>query len=332
MNVADLVRRAHELHAEQRDVEAVRCLKLVLAAEPQHEGALYLAGHIALANGDYPTGLPLYEIRHGHKDRERWGSGRYAGRSQWDGKPSLKRLLLWAEQGHGDSIQMLRYLPMVRRRCSNVILEVQPELVRLCEVNRLATTIVEAEYTTERLERFDMQCGLMSLPFVLGTTLASIPSHVPYLRPPLLTTRTALPDGPRIGLVWKSNQNSTKPLAARSLTDEQIKPLTDEFNFVSLQLEHNYWRDWADTATIVRQLDLVITTDTGIAHLAGAMGKPTWLMLPVNCDWRWLQTRTDSPWYPTMRLYRQCVSGDWSTVLADIARDLRNWNVQTAVA
>lgn len=317
----NLLRRAHDLHAEQRDVEAVRCLKTVLTAEPNLESALYLSAHIALANGDYATGLALYEIRHTHKDRERWGSGRYNGCPQWDGRPG-RRLLLWAEQGYGDSIQMLRYLPIVRERCPEVILEIQPELVRLCEVNQLAPLVVEAEYTAERTERFDAQCGLMSLPYVLGTTLATIPSRVPYLRPPLLTPKMALPDGPRIGLAWKSNQNSTVPLAARSLTDEQIKTLTDVFDFVSLQLEHNNWRDWADTATVIRQLDLIITTDTGIAHLAGAMGKPVWIMLPVNCDWRWLQRRSDSPWYPTARLYRQRTPEDWSTVLAEVFVDV----------
>ncbi len=315
-----LATRAYDLHAEQRDDEATRCINQALALEPELVGALYLKGEIARAHGDYVTGWPLYELRHYMKNAAAFGS-RYRNRPMWDGKPTCARVLIWAEQGFGDCIQMLRFVREVRRRCPNVVLEVQPELVRLCMASGIEARPVGG-LQAERWD-FDIQCSLLSLPLVLDVQAINWLMK-DRLRAPWLTENLALPNnGPRVGLCWKSSSSTTPERIARQMTDEQIKPLTQRFDFVSLQREHMTGvNDWADTAVIVNQLDLVIAVDTGIAHLAAALGKPVWLMLAVNCDARWLQKRTDSPWYSTARLFRQTAPGNWASVLDAVSKGL----------
>ncbi len=325
-----LTTRAYHLHAEQRDIEALRCLEQALTLEPDLVPAQFMAGEIARAHGDYAHGWPFYELRHALINAEAFGS-RYLNRPMWDGKPTAARVLIWAEQGFGDTIQMLRFIPEVRRRCPNMVLEVQPELLRLCKSSGIEAEAVSGRQT-ERWG-FDRQCSLMSLPLVLGVTVKNIPAK-PYLRAPWLTENLLLPEGvSRVGLCWRSESSTSEERVARRMTDDQIKPLAGAHDFMSLQREHiSGISDFADTGVLLNQLDLVVTIDTAIAHLAAALGKPVWLMVSVNCCWRWLQNRADSPWYPTVRIFRQEKLGEWGSVLERVSQELTKREKHAAAA
>jgi tetratricopeptide (TPR) repeat protein len=255
----------------------------------------------------------------------------------WDGgELENKTVLLYAEQGFGDAIQFARYVPLVAERGARVVVEVPRPLVRLFESLRGAVAIVATGTT---LPEFDLHCPLMSLPRVFGTTLETIPADVPYLSAPrVLAPGNRAPEGarPRIGLVWTGNPHHQRD-AQRSIPPDELLPLTRvDATWIGLQigppspvpgqlkLIHvgDQLTDFADTAAIIEGLDLVLTVDTAIAHLAAAMGKPVWVMLAHWPDWRWMLDRSDSPWYPTMRLFRQNTAGDWGPVVRAVVDDL----------
>lgn len=308
-------KRAHALHAEQRDEEAMRLVNAALALEPTLTCALYLKGIIALSQGDFAGGLPLYELRDQQLNAERFGYGRYRHVPVWDGSPTHKRVLLWAEQGFGDTLMALRYVPYVRRHCPNLIVEVQPELVRLVEAQRWGVTVYPVE---SKGRGCDLALRMMSLPIVSGTRLGNLPSKT-YLDP---RGATLPQDGPRWGLCWQSQSSHVaEELQSRDVPIDALEPLNG-FDWLCLHREHLGGGDWLDTARLVAGLDLVVTSDTAIAHLAGALGVETWLMLSTQCDWRWLQHRADSPWYPTMRLFRQKTLGEWGPVIDEVAAAL----------
>jgi Tfp pilus assembly protein PilF len=251
-----------------------------------------------------------------------------------------KRILLVSEQGHGDMIQFARYAPMLARHGAHVCLETyveQKELMLTLEGVETVFTASEKEPTA------DIVTPLLSLPLVFGTNLDSIPAEVPYLHaPPARLARWQQRLGPRtrprIGLAWWGSQHIPK----RSLPIQSLLPVLalDGIELHSLQKElPSAQRDWlaarpglidhsaelddfADTAAMISLLDLVITIDTSVAHLAGALGKPVWIMLQYSADWRWLLNRDDSPWYPTARLFRQQCRSDWAGVVTDVARAL----------
>jgi hypothetical protein len=263
----------------------------------------------------------------------------------WLGQDALggKTILLHAEQGFGDTIQFMRYVPRVAGRgAKTIFLEVQRELVPL--FSGLAG--VEAVIARGApLPQFDVHCPLLSLPLAFATELATIPADIPYIAPPddkVALWRHRLPRRrPRIGLVWCGDRGHDNDLN-RSLRLETLRPLLDvpEVLFVSLQREvreqdaqllHGQanvlslgteFCDFADTAAAIAGMDAVISVDTAVAHLAGAMGKPLFLLLPFAADFRWLRERADSPWYPTARLYRQPRFGDWDSVIATLRLDL----------
>ena len=251
-----------------------------------------------------------------------------------------KRVLLFSEQGRGDIIQFARYAPMLAARGAHVTLQVYPEIVPL-----LATLDgVEAVIGSDEPEPpYDIACPLLSLPLAFGTELASIPADVPYLR--------ALPErvaawrkrlgrrrARRIGLAW-SGAIEHQGDRHRSIALERLAPLlaVTQCEFHSVQKDvrardrkwlgrvHDHGadtHDLADTAALISLMDLVISVDTAPAHVAGALAKPVWIMLPFAADWRWLLDRDDSPWYPTARLFRQQKRGDWEGVVADVVRAL----------
>jgi hypothetical protein len=263
---------------------------------------------------------------------------------QWRGESLAgKTILLHAEQGFGDSIQFIRYLPMVVAAGATVVLEIPDDLRPLIgRVEGVAAIVRRGD----PLPPFDLHCPLMSLPLAFGTRLDSIPAHVPYLHAPPLSlekwrARLLPADVPRIGLVW-SGKPTHKNDHNRSIPITRLAPVLRKpgFQFVSLQKDYraadraelktypalirldDALSDFADTAAVVAALDLVIAVDTAVAHLAGAMGKPVWILLPAIGDWRWLRQREDSPWYPTARLVRQPRIGDWASVIARVASDL----------
>jgi len=254
-----------------------------------------------------------------------------------------KSILLFAEQGLGDTIQFIRFVPQVIARGGTVHVEVQPALKPLMAS---LPGVVSVIGTGEPLPPFDFQCPFLSLPFALHTELQSIPAPVPYVHAPQDKVRDwseRLPKGSllRVGVVWRGNPKHTND-ANRSVPFEMFRPLFDveECEFVCLQVglteretsvfaSHSACRDlsgqikdFADTAGIVSSLDLVVTVDTSVAHLAGAMGRPVWLLVPFTPDWRWMLDREDSPWYPTFRIFRQKTARDWPAVIGAVRRKL----------
>jgi len=265
---------------------------------------------------------------------------------QWRGAEPLagKTILLHAEQGFGDTIQFVRYAPLVAARGAKVILGVQRPLTRLVATLRdVALILSEGDAVPD----FDLHCPLLSLPLAFNTDLASIPADVPYLRPyqaQLEKWRERLPHNGRlrIGVCWAGSKDHLND-HNRSMPLERFATLLSvpNLDFVCIQKEvsaadaaildrHGVlalgreFEDFSDTAAVLAMVDLLITVDTSVAHLAGALGRPTALLVPFSPDWRWLMHRTDSPWYPTMRLYRQTMIGDWSGPLHQLRAELED--------
>ncbi len=314
--VNQLTLNAYYLHAEQRDDDALALLDAVLKREPNYTFALIMRGIIALAHGDYDTGWPLFELLSHRTDARQFGMDRYPDLPMWDGKPTSKRLFLWASMGRGDMMMMFRFLPRIRSRAPNMVLETHPELTDLVRLNGLAPKVVTLG---RHKETFDFHFPLMSAPYLLGITPDTIPG-APYLDAEPFDAH----DYPKIGLCCQSFSGDSREAKARNLDDAAIAQLTKGIQFFSLHPDKNF--DFLDTARRVKSLDLVVTTDTALANLAGAMGAPTFLMLPMQCCWRWMQKRLDSPWYPSMRLFRQEISGDWAPVIDEVLKAIEEFD------
>lgn len=314
-----------------------------LKIEPQLVESHWDLAFTLLLQGDFLRGWEEYEWRWARKDH----APRSFAAPAWRGEDLRdKRLLVYAEQGAGDTIQFVRYLPLLIQRGARVVLECPRPLVSLLQ------TVPGVENVIARgddLPPVDWQCALLSLPHRFRTTLDSIPAGVPYLHSradgPQLPVPVQSSTGRqlRVGLVRAGNPDHQND-ARRSIALEVLQPLlvNTEITFYSLQPQSkakNHQKvdnrlvdltalisDYADTAALIRQLDLVISVDTSVAHLAGALGHPVWLLLPFAPDWRWLMQRGDSPWYPGMRLFRQPVAGDWSSVVKEVCENLKTFD------
>ena len=326
--------------------EAVACYRKALELAPEHPEAHSNLGIALLARGDFAAGWEEHEWRlQTPQLRKAW---RNFPQPQWRGEAAAGRtLLIHAEQGFGDTLQFCRYGALAAARGLRVILEVQPPLVRLL---RGLPGVDRVVARGDALPPFDLHCPMLSLPLAFGTTLETIPGAACYLRadPEEVTaweTRLATLRQParRVGLAWAGNPRAhSRGLAAvdrrRSMAPAELAPLFQlpGVQFVSLQKSGPAApaefpltdlmaavNDFADTAALVANLDLVISVDTAVAHLAAALGKPVWLLDRFDPCWRWLTGRRDSPWYPTLRLYRQPRPGDWEAVVAEVVRDLR---------
>ncbi len=323
-----------------RHHEAILAFGQAIASRPNHVLAHCGLSMCQLATGDYERGWSNYEWRpkYGPEAKIPW---------RGDTPADNKTILVRAEQGFGDTLQFCRYIPMLADR-TNVILEVPRPLFRLLSGLRPPVkTIVSGD----KLPHFDAWVPMMSLPRIFGTTVSSIPAAVPYLRADPDRTaawrrRLVNFPGKKIGLVW-AGASRLEDIHARaidcrrSMTPRHFEPLASipDLCFISLQkggaathmhgekLELHDWTeeldDFADTADLIEALDLVISVDTSVVHLAGALGKPVWVLNRYDQCWRWLTDRSDSPWYPTARLFRQETPGDWSTVIRDVAAALR---------
>jgi tetratricopeptide (TPR) repeat protein len=284
-----------------------------------------------LIMGDLGRGFEEYEWRWKLPE----SPPRFTDRPLWDGGDLAgKTLLVYAEQGFGDAIQFVRFLPMAAAKGGKVVFECPPLLVRLARSSPAleAVELVPADGATPD---FDVHLPLLSLARVFGTTLDDIPATAPYLALPAAEDKTPLGgDQLDVGLVWagkpshKNDRNRSIPfktllplldLEGVRYSSLQMGPRADEVSALAaealIQPIGDRLRDFADTAAVLRGLDLVITVDTAVAHLAGALARPVWTLLPYSPDWRWLYKREDAPWYPTMRLFRQATPGDWDEVV-----------------
>jgi tetratricopeptide (TPR) repeat protein len=287
-----------------------------LALGPDDPGLRTSYGHLLLGLGDFARGWPLYESR---MDDPGHGSPRLPLQGEWRGEPLAGRsLLIWPEQGFGDQIQFARFAPMLQAAGADVTLVCPPELTGL--FSQLPVRVVEQAGSTT-LPVCDHWTLAASTPRWLGLSLNDI-SGAAYLRAPQDRRDRWAGHAPKgaIGFAWRGR--STHPNdARRSLRSAQ--PLTAALGEAVIDLSDGVGEDFADMAALVEQLDLVVTVDTALAHLAGAMGKPCWVLLPwYRQDWRWLQDREDSPWYDSVRLFRQAPGEDWGPVLDRVAAAL----------
>jgi hypothetical protein len=305
-NLGTLLRSLGRLE-EARDM-----LFSVLAREPDLAATRYALGMVLMGLGDYPSGWPLYESRRDLPELKVITPN--LPFPEWTGQDLAgKRIVLFPEQGLGDNIQFARFTLTLRDRGAQVLLLCRPPLRRLLAHSLDGVEVLAAEGQVEMGEP-DYWALFGSLPRPLGLTLQTIP-NAPYLRAPAASPR---PDGaPRIGLVTKGNpihQNDARR-SLQPVDAERLRAILG--STLSLHPEDSGAKDFADTAAIVDSLDLVVTVDTSVAHLAGAMGKRACVLVPgFATDWRWLQGREDSPWYPSLRLLRSTVDGDWSGAFA----------------
>ena len=334
--------RGVALAALNRHEEAEAAYDRALAVNAGDDRARFNRGLARLIRGDLARGLADFEAR--------WtGSDTQAGQRpmpapQWSGREPLegRTILLHSEQGLGDSIQFARYVPQVAALGATVLVEAHGGLPPLLAQLPGVAGVFDRGAP---LPPYDFHCPLMSLALAFGTTLATIPAAVPYLRAPpghveRWRARLGPRSRPRVGLAWsgsttlRNDRNRSIPLAL--LAPLRLLPI----DFFALQKDvrpgdadalrsgppiaayGDELADFRDTAALVELMDLVISVDTAVAHLAGAMAKPAWVLLPWSPDWRWLLDRTDSPWYPTARLLRQSQPGDWEGVVARLAREL----------
>jgi Flp pilus assembly protein TadD len=316
-----------------------------------HRRAIELDPHMAEAHWNLALVLLLTGDATGWLEYEwRWKSPRFStprrdfAQPQWQGEPiGTRTILLHAEQGLGDTIQFARLAPLVADNGGHVILECHSHLTGLLSGLKGVERVIPAG---QPLPGFDLHCPLGSLPLALGIGLDSIPGQVPYLKPDtdlLHQWRARLGDSAppmRVGLVWAGSPAHAQD-RFRSITLSDLSPLAkiDGVEFYSFQkgeaASHpppdgmkmielgGQLNDFSDTAAAMSVMNLIITVDTAVAHLAGALARPAWLMLPFIPDWRWRLQRADSPWYPSLRLFRQPTPGDWQSVIREVAVHLQ---------
>ena len=335
---------AFALQENRRPFEAIPYYQKALQLNPAYATAHWNMSLALLLTGNFEEGWREYEWR--WKTEYLASSYRDFKEPLWDGSDiSGRTILLHAEQGFGDTIQFIRYVPLVARRGAKIIFECPKELASLLEsVDGIKQIIVRGE----ELPAFDVHCPLLSLPLVFDTRLDTIPAGVPYIASDdKLITRwkeKIRNDNSKIkiGLAWAGNPGF-KQNHYRKCPLGKFSPLLQILGtaFYSLQKggEANETKnlsvdmkvvdysdeilDFSDTAAFIDNLDLVISVDTAVAHLAGALGKPVWTLLPFSPEWRWLLDREDSPWYPSMKLFRQSSFGDWDSVMERVAAELQ---------
>ncbi|MGD9721592.1 MAG: tetratricopeptide repeat protein [Pirellulales bacterium] len=332
----------------QDPAAAIASYNRALQLEPDHAQALFSRGTAYLSQGDFAEGWAGYEVR----SRCEQFDTRDFPQPRWDGAPLAGRtLLVHSEQGLGDTVQFIRYLPRVMQSGGRVLVDVQPALVPLLRTSGVPNVLPPGE----PLPAFDVHVPLLSLPYIFGTRLETVPADVPYLavEPERVEKWRAVLEpyaGLKVGLVWQGRVEHRRdrmrsfplvalaPLATvpgvqlfslqKGPGSEQLAALAAKqgggrFEVIDLgSAGDNDGAVFRDTAAIIQNLDLVIAPDTGVAHLAGALAARVWVALPLVAEWRWLTDRDDSPWYPTLRLFRQQQRGDWAELFARMAGEL----------
>ena len=337
-----LTNRGHALRRLDRPQEALVSLNTALAKSPDFPEAHFEAALAHLTLGDFKAGWNAYE--------RRWKTGAFADKRRgfrqplWLGNTPLsgKTILLHAEQGFGDTIQFIRYAPLLKNSGARVLCEVQPELMSLLAPFDGIDLVAKGA----ALPPFDLHCPLLSLPLAFGTEPATIPAEVPYLSAPAARVaywRDRLPPGDlRAGFVW-SGSRAHKNDANRSIALLRFGQLFANLPFSCFSLQREMrdadrevlqrlpnlidlgpeLSDFAETAAVISLLDVVVSVDTAVAHLAGALGKPVVILLPHAADFRWMRDRNDTPWYRSAKLVRQPAFGDWDGAIGRLADELR---------
>lgn len=330
--------------------QAINNYLQAIRLKPDYADAHWNLSLLLLLNGEFKIGWKEYEWRFLADSAEKIISDK----PRWEGgNPAGKTICIKHEQGFGDAIQFCRFLPMLQGKGTEVILECPAELKRLFESIQGYDFLTEKNKPEKLLPEFDFYLPLMSLPLIFGTTVDTIPASVPYIKADPMADEKwhkelGKRNGVKVGIVWegnpqnKNNQRRFCPLShfydlagklninffslQKGNASIQLKDLPSKERIIDLSGAIN---DFTDTAAIINNLDLLISVDTAVVHLAGALGRPVWTLLHFNPDWRWLLNRKDSPWYPTMELFRQPVPGDWDSVFEDIQIKLRErfpWN------
>jgi Flp pilus assembly protein TadD len=339
--IATALNRLHRL------AEAVHHLHLAQAEAPDDIGLLWNESLACLALGDYRRGWRLFEYR----PTTPW-PGDDRKHPLWLGQENIagKTLLCHGEMGFGDVIQFCRYLPLLADKQVRVICQVPPELARLASTLRGIAAVIP---DTEQPPDFDFHCPVMSLPLAFGTNLSTIPAEIPYLHADAVAVerwqqRFTQLSGLKVGIAWAGGRRPDDPTAVltdriRSTSLDHMAPFfqVPGVTFVSLQKGPpaddarqtgqlgpvvdwtDELRDFADTAALIQALDLIISVDTSVVHVAGALAKPVWILNRFGGCWRWLGDRVDSPWYPTVRLFTQTTPGDWDSAINPAAAALR---------
>jgi tetratricopeptide (TPR) repeat protein len=337
--------RALALQDCSRWEEAVGSYDRAVALNPQFSGAQYNRALTLLFLGDFERGWPAFESRWDNAQRLAIGEANSLQEPLWLGGEPIagKRVLLHNEAGLGDTLQFCRYAKLAAAQGATVLLQVQPSLVGLLSNLEGVSQVIPAG---SALPAFDYHCPMMSLPLAFNTTLGTVPTSRSYLHnepAKVAQWRKRLGERtrPRIGLTWSGNANQPIEPRRRIPLAEWLPHLPPEFEYFCLQKElreadraardasqlivsfDDELPDFAATAALCECMDLVVSVDTSLAHLSGALGQRTWVLLSFIPDWRWLLDRDDCPWYPGMKLYRQKSAGDWSAVFARVAADLR---------
>ena len=321
---------------------ALKDLKKAISLKPDYPEANSTMGVTLLLTGNFSKGWEQYEWR--WKDLSDPSVIRSFKQPLWDGKKSLKgkSILLYSEQGLGDTIQFSRYILLIKALGAKVILETHKELLNIVGSIDSNITIILMGQT---LPHFDFQCPLLSLPLKFGTGLKNIPSPNRYIWAdkrivPKWKKKIGSQKKPLIGLAWEGNPLHKNDYNRSILLAELIPHLPKKYEYIGLQkdiresnlktlkrssmidnlIDNNVSMD--DTAAIIENLDIVISVDTSVAHLSASMGKPTWILLPFVPDWRWLLNRNDSPWYKSVKLFRQEKRGNWELVFKDLNKKL----------
>ena len=339
------INRALALEGEGLLEEAITSVRRGIALTPDQAEAHFNLALFLLRSGDLLAGWAEYEWRWRAKSGPIYREKRAFREPLWLGKENLagKTILLYGEQGLGDSLQFCRYVEKVAALGARVILEVPGPLVSL---STTAKGVAQVVRYADPLPSFDFQCPLMSLPLVFQTTLESIPAPAHYLssdpqKVAAWRARMGARTRPRVGLTWSGNQAPGTNRERHFPLGRLLPYLTDACQYFCMQtdirpedlqtLQENpaiqqfqgELKDFSDTAALCECMDLMLSVDTSVAHMSGAIGKRTWVMLTHGADWRWLLDRTDNPWYPGMRLFRQKTRGDWTPVFEQIAAELR---------
>jgi len=344
-NAAAIFNRGNVLQKMNCLNQALWCYEQALTLQPNFPEAEMAQSHCLLLQGDFAGGWPRHEAR--WRTPQLRGQEMFPDTPTWLGEPSLqgRSILLWAEQGLGDTIQFARYIPLIAETAAQVTVCV-PEALRRLLSSFAALPNVAIVVNDQELASHDFHCPLMSLPLALSWTLANIPAGARYLHadPELIQQWAAVlgpaPDKLKVGLAWAGRQlgalNHTRDIPLRYL-----RPLADiPAELISLQrevpsgdaAEVEGWQtmrrfesamgDMAETAALISHLDLVISADTAVIHLAGALGKPAWLLLRYESEWRWGWQTGNSRWYPSVKVFRQKIRGDWSGVVEEVAECL----------